>query len=454
MDTQICAAGKQESHGRITGIDEQIRKTDPIVLASDCVIHGGIGQTLPNYNTLVVGCPGTGKSLSVNYPTMFEMQEACPIANFAKAGEARLMAAHFAQKGYQTLILDLSCPEKSTVGFDPLRYVKSYADIEELATQSIMSVIEKTADDYWQRKAVSLVGALIAATLMTVDDPSFSDVLELFDRMQVHESGYEISAGPDLDKLFQQLRKQAPDSYAVREFYSFRSLPAKTASCVRDTAAACLSAMYPESLRKLMRRKKSIDFFQLATGKTALFIITSPVNLSVTCFANLVYGTAIKQLLNFAADCKGCRLPREVRLIFDDFAVGPKIQNFSKYMSVFRSAGISAIILLQSESQLYALYGEQDGQTILNNVSTYCYFSGGMDLTTCEHVAKRINKSLDFVLYSPLDRIYIMQAGQKPRITSRYPILTDERYLEMLAKQSGKERSGATPELSGFPPMG
>lgn len=416
----------------------QRRRTDPIVLAEDCVIDGGIGQSIPNYNVLVVGCTGTGKSLSVNYPTMFEMQESSMIANFPKAGEARQMAEHYQNKGYKTLILDLTDPDRSTVGFDPLQYVCSYDDIEELATQSVMPVIQKTVDDYWQRKAVPLIGALIAATLMTVDDATFADVLDMFDRMQITEHGYGISTG--LDTFFEQLKEKAPSSYAVREFYNFQSLPVKTASCVRDTAAACLSAMYPESVRKLMRKKKSIDFIGLATEKTALFIITSPVSTSLTCFANLVYGTGTKQLLSFASECGDYRLPRDVRLVFDDFAVGSKIHNFPNYMSIFRSAGISAIILLQSESQLYALYGEQDGQTIINNVSTYCYFSGGMDLTTCEHVAKRINKSLDAVLYSPLDRVYIMQAGQKPRITNRYPILRDERYLEM--RESGKRKGG------------
>lgn len=427
-----------DNEGSTENAGPQRRRTDPIVLAADCIIDGGIGQTIPNYNVLVVGSTGTGKSLSVNYPTMFEMQETSMIATFPKAGEARQMAKHFKGKDYATPILDLSNPEKSTVGFDPLQYVCSYDDIEELANQSVMSVIQKTVDDYWQRKAVPLVGAMIAATLMTVDDATFADVLDMFDRMQIEEHGYGISTG--LDGLFEELREKAPGSYAVREFYNFRSLPVKTASCVRDTAAACLSAMYPESLRKLMRSKKSINFEQLATDKTALFIITSPVNSSPACFANLVYGTAIKQLLAFAIVCPDYRLPREVRLVFDDFAVGSsKIHNFANYMSIFRSAGISAIILLQSESQLYSLYGEQDGQTIINNVSTYCYFSGGMDLTTCEHVAKRINKALDAVLYSPLDRIYIMQAGQKPKVTNRYPIMEDKRFWSMRNDNKHKE---------------
>lgn len=410
------------------------RKMDPIILAADCVIDGGIGKTLPNYNTAVVGPSGAGKSLSVNYPTMFATENGSIIANFAKPGEARMMAEHFRQKGYQTWILDLSCPEKSTVGFDPLRFVKSIEDIEELASQSVMSVITKTVDDYWQRKAIPLVGALCDAARLVRPGATMADVLELFDRMQLSEQGYGITTG--LDGLFEQLKRKYPDSYAVREFYNFHSLPVKTASCVRDTAAACLSAMYPASVRPLMRMKEQIDFRALATEKTALFIITSPVNVSLGCYADLTYAVSTRELLRYAAECPDYRLPLDVRLIFDDFAGSSRIHNFPVYISIFRSAGISALILLQSESQLYSMYGEQDGKTILNNVSTYCYFSGGMDLTTCENVARRMNKSLESVLYSPMDQVYIMQSGQKPRITSRYPILTDERYLQM--RRSGE----------------
>ena len=407
------------------------RRIDPIILAEDCIIDGGMGTTLPNYNVLVVGCSGTGKSLSVNYPTLYEMQESSVIATFAKAGEARQMARHFKRKGYETQICDLSDPSRSDVCFDPLQYVKSAQDVEELATQCIMPVIKKTADEYWQRKAVPLVGALIAATLEIVKKPTFTDVLDLFDRMRVEESNSSYGIETGLDRLFAVLKKDKPESYAVREYYNFRSLPPKTASCVRDTAAACLSSVFPEEIRQMMKQNRGIDFKQLAKQKTALFVITSPMNTAVHPFANLMYGTAIKELMAYAAECEGYRLPRDVRLVFDDFAVGSKIHNFAEYISIFRSAGISAVILLQSESQLFSIYGEQDGKSIINNVSTYCYFSGGMDLTTCEHVARRTNRPLETVLYSPMDRIYIMQAGRKPLITRRYPILSDRRYLEM-----------------------
>ena len=413
-------------------------ETDPIVLAKDLAIDGGIGSRLPNYNVMVVGCSGTGKSLSVCYPTMYKAKNVSMIATFPKEGEGKEMAAERQSCGYQTPICNLVHPEESDLFFDPLKYVSSQSEIEQLAYSDVRGAIEKTVEEYWQNKAAPLWGALLEATMMKHKNPSLADALDLFDRLTLDERGYGITTG--LDSFFARLKERVPNSYAVREFYNFRSLPVRTASCVRDTLAACLSTIYPSSLRDAMRTKETIDFRQLAREKTALFIITSPVNTSLNAFANKIYSTAIKELLAYAAECPNYRLPREVRLIFDDFAVGSKITDFASQVSIFRSAGLSTLILLQSESQLFSLYGEKDAQSIINNMATYCYFSGGMDLVTCEHVARRVNKSLDSVLYSPMDKIYVMQAGRKPIISTRYPILEDPQYQAM--KQRSHARRG------------
>ena len=110
--------------------------------------------------------------MSVNYPTLYRTEESSTIATFAKAGEARQMAVHFQRKEYESLICDLSEPDRSDVWFDPLRYVRSFQDVEELATQCIMGAIQKTVDDYWQRKAIPVVAALIDAVLLTKARPS------------------------------------------------------------------------------------------------------------------------------------------------------------------------------------------------------------------------------------------------------------------------------------------
>ena len=52
------------------------------------------------------------------------------------------------------------------------------------------------------------------------------------------------------------------------------------------------------------------------------------------------------------------------------------IQGFANDISLFRSAGLSAIMLLQSEYQLEAIY-KDEASVIRQNCSVYVYFPGG-----------------------------------------------------------------------------
>ena len=66
-----------------------------------------------------------------------------------------------------------------------------------------------------------------------------------------------------------------------------------------------------------------------------------------------------------------------VHIICDDFACGSTINDFEEYISIFRAAGISVTLLLQSESQLSGMYGPIAATTIVNNCDTYVYKKAG-----------------------------------------------------------------------------
>ena len=57
----------------------------------------------------------------------------------------------------------------------------------------------------------------------------------------------------------------------------------------------------------------------------------------------------------------------------------------------------------QSESQLYAIYGEYAANTIINNMDTYLYL-GGNDRRTARNVSERLNAPLEDVLYMPVGK--------------------------------------------------
>ena len=105
----------------------------------------------------------------------------------------------------------------------------------------------------------------------------------------------------------------------------------------------------------------------------------------------------IKVLFEEAESKENGKLEIPINIICDDFACGGKIRDFEQYISIFRAAGISVTLLLQSESQLSGMYGQTEATTIINNCDTYLYM-GGMDIETCKNVALRMTWPLHKVL--------------------------------------------------------
>ena len=124
-------------------------------------------------------------------------------------------------------------------------------------------------------------------------------------------------------------------------------------------------------------------------------------------------------------------MPREVRYIFEDFACTTPIQGFANDISLFRSAGLSAMMLLQSEYQLEAIY-KDEASVIRQNCSVYVYFPGGFDDKSCEIVSKRMGLPYDDILYAPLGKVFIMHSGMKPIHIPRYDTFNSAEYKEYL----------------------
>lgn len=282
-------------------------KRDPLVLAEGCVLPGDeVGRTRPNANVLIVGTTGCGKSTSVILPTAARMHCSNPIMSYAKERDACLMAEYLKRKNYTVRVLNVAHPQKSTLSYDPIAFIESYADIEALAASIVDMAIRKSVDDYWQAKAKQLLSGLIAGCFMTSKGsrmPGMADVLALFDKTIPRESSYGVAS--DLDEMFQQLEKASPGCFAVREFNSWRSLPDRTASCVRDTLAAALSTVFPESIRRMMQEKPQFDPVRFAGRREALLVITSAADTAQQYYANLFYRSTEQQLLRYAAGCPG-----------------------------------------------------------------------------------------------------------------------------------------------------
>ena len=85
-------------------------------------------------------------------------------------------------------------------------------------------------------------------------------------------------------------------------------------------------------------------------------------------------------------------------------------------ISNIRSRGISAILILQSESQLVKGYGESS-HTILDNCDTIVYM-GGNDVETARMISERSNQPLHRILDMPLCTNWIFRRGSSPKFSN------------------------------------
>lgn len=411
-------------------------RNDKRIVGENVTFSTNCKETGLNNNVLVYGTSGCGKTMSVAEPLMLQTYNTNLVVTVTKRRLVKKYTPLFKKRYYKVLDLNFSNPDESTVSFDPLKYIYSFSDMSFLA-KSIVGMnyqnrLNTTADPYWEQCATSMLTAEIALCLTKNDGgASFADVLEMHDSITYTESSDGIST--NLDNLFEQYKNTRGGRHAYNCWKTFKQVPFKTASCIFSTLNTTLDTIFTEDLRKMMKLNKKLDFARLGSEKTVLFVTTSAVNPALNTFINLFYAQIFKQLFEYAEKRPDGMLPIPVHVLCDDFATGGQILNFPEYISIFREKQISVTLLLQSESQLEAMYGYSNAVTIINNCDT-CLYMGGMDLKTGRSMSERLNIPLDEVLYMPVGKMFVFRRGQRPISTTRYDIEKNALYQKITAQ--------------------
>lgn len=128
----------------------------------------------------------------------------------------------------------------------------------------------------------------------------------------------------------------------------------------------------------------------LGDRKTVLFVIISDTDATFNFVAAMMYSQLFNLLCDKADDEYGGRLPVHVRCLLDEFANIGQIPQFEKLIATIRSREISASIILQSQSQLKAIY-KDNADTISGNCDT-TLFLGGKEKSTLKEMAELLGK--------------------------------------------------------------
>lgn len=276
--------------------------------------------------------------------------------------------------------------------YNPFAYIRSEKDILKLVTTIIVNTKgegEKASEDFWVKAERLLYTALIAFIWYEGDEEekNLNTLLDLLNESETREED-ETYQNP-VDMMFQELEERDPQHFAVRQYKKYKMAAGKTAKSILISCGARLAPFDIAELREIMSYDE-MELDKIGDRKTALFLIMSDTDTTFNFVIAMLQSQLFNLLCDKADDEYGGRLPVHVRVIADEFANIGQIPQFDKLIATIRSREISASIILQSQSQLKAMY-KDSADTILGNCDT-TLFLGGKEKTTLKEMSELLGK--------------------------------------------------------------
>ncbi|MDO5559570.1 MAG: type IV secretory system conjugative DNA transfer family protein [Oscillospiraceae bacterium] len=378
-------------------------------------------ETRLNNNMLVIAGSGAGKTRSVVVPNILAASGSYIVSD-TKGNLYSKWSDVMSRQGYNILHLNLIHPELSD-HYNPLSCVRTPNEVQKFAHQLIYAGSERggSYDPFWDRASELLLTAItgyLAERRQLGERSNFNDISVILSEIDVEK--WECNESCEIDFRFNSFREKyrritGDHSWAYKQFRKFCQVPKKTMSCIIITLQTILSDLDTLEIRTMLSRN-DIDISSLGLIPTIVFVEISDTDRSKDTLANIFYSQAMNLLCSYADECcSDSRLPVPVRFILDDFGTNCRIDGFQNMISNIRSRDISAMIILQSTTQLVAGYSDS-AHTIIDNCDTMIYM-GGNDTETAQMVSVRCNKPLSKILSMPVGTNWIIRRGEQPEFS-------------------------------------
>ena len=368
-------------------------------------------KTARNKNILVIGGSGSGKTRFFVKPSIMQMHSSYVITDpkGQLLKETGKMLLHGAPKldengkpvrdsrgkviyePYRIKVLNTINFSKS-MKYNPLAYVRSEKDILKLVNVIIANTKgdgEKSSEDFWVKAERLLYCALIGYIWYEAEpeERNFITLLYLLNACEAREDDETYKSPVDI--LFDDLAKKQPEHFAVKQYVKFKMAAGKTLKSILVSCGARLAPFDIKELRDIMTEDE-LELDTMGDRKTALFLIMSDTDTTFNFVIAMLQSQLFNLLCDKADDFYNGRLPVHVRCLLDEFANIGQIPNFDKLIATIRSREISASIILQSQSQLKAIYKDA-ADTIVGNCDS-TLFLGGKEKGTLKEISELLGK--------------------------------------------------------------
>ena len=343
-----------------------------------------------NKNILVIGGSGSGKTRFFVKPNLMQMHSSYVVTD--PKGTVLVECGKMLKRGkYKIKVLNTINFAKS-MHYNPFAYLRSEKDILKLVNTIIVNTKgegQQSGEDFWVKAEKLYYTALIAYIWYEApeEEQNFAMLIDMIDASEAREDDENFKNAVDL--LFEELEAENPNHFAVRQYKKYKLAAGKTAKSILISCGARLAPFDIKELRDLMEYDE-LELDTLGEQKTALFVIISDTDATFNFVVSIMYSQLFNLLCDKADDVYNGRLPVHVRCLLDEFSNIGQIPQFEKLIATIRSREISASIILQSKSQLKAIY-KDNADTIEGNCDT-TLFLGGKEKTTLKEMAEILGK--------------------------------------------------------------
>ena len=341
-----------------------------------------------NKNVLIIGGSGSGKTRFHVKPNLMQMNASYVVTD--PKGTVVLECGKMLQEGgYEIKILN-TINFKESMKYNPFRYIRCENDILKLVNcimENTKGEDSKGGEDFWAKAEALYYQALIAYIWYEApeDEKNLNTLLEMLNASEVREDDENFKNAVDM--MFDRLEKRNPEHFAVRQYKKYKMAAGKTAKSILISCGARMAPFDIKEVRDMMMDDE-LELDKLGDRKTALFCIVSDTDTTFNFIASMVYTQMFNTLCDKALE-NGGALKTHVTCLLDEFA-NQKIPNFEHLISVIRSREISAHVIVQTQSQLKAVYKDH-AETIIGNCSCVL-FLGGKEQSTLKEISAMLGK--------------------------------------------------------------
>ncbi|MCQ2556067.1 MAG: type IV secretory system conjugative DNA transfer family protein [Clostridia bacterium] len=259
---------------------------------------------------------------------------------------------------------------------------KTYTALSDIC--STLAPVENTKDPTWEKTAQRLIHAVMLAMLEDSRIPELGMTRERYNLYNVYKICNMTDGGRD---TYATLKKYLFD---YRDKFSKVNSLASTALNNADTTSknymgfvSSKTVLFSDSGISFLTARTDIDFVHMDEKPTALFLII-PDEVRTRYPLAILFVSQLYTRLVEKAQRLGGELKRHVYFMLDEFGNMPKFPNFGTSMSVGRARGIFFELCVQSYSQLYQVYGQEEGKIIKDNCPIQVYISSEDTVTNKE----------------------------------------------------------------------